>query len=114
MNANQLPYFQPKQQPNFGANAAAQSAATLAECDMMQDMLAEAKAMADGYCMQTQESSCPQLRQIMMENWGQTVNDQYAIFDAMRTRNWYPVKEAQQQEIAQAKQMFAQEKPQLQ
>ena len=113
MNANQQPQFQQNQQPNFGAGTA-QMQGAMAESDIMQDMLSSAKALADGYCIQTEETACPQLRQIMMENWSQTVNDQYTIFEAMRTRNWYQVKNAQPQEIQQAKQTFAQEKPQVQ
>lgn len=115
MNNNQQPPLsQQKQPPYFGTGSTQQEFASLGEWDMTQDLLECAKALADGYSLQTQESSCPQLRQIMMENWSQTVTDQYAIFDAMRARNWYQTKDAPQQEIQQAKQTFTQVKSQLQ
>ena len=112
-NQQQTPIAPQKQPPYFGGNAQ-QGNAALSEQGMMQDMLSCAKALADGYSLQTQESACPQLRQLLMENWGQTMTDQYAIFDAMRTRNWYPVKEAPQPDVEQAKQTFMQMKTQLQ
>lgn len=109
-------FVQPKQQmPYFGeAQGMATNNASMQEKDMMLDLLSSAKALADGYCIQTQEASCVQLRHMMMENWSQTMNDQYTIFDAMRTRGWYEVKEAPAQEIQQAKQTFTQEKQQMQ
>lgn len=112
-NHQQQPLAQQKQQPYFGAGMQ-QQFASLGEWDMTEDLLGCAKALADGYSLQTQESSCPQLRQIMMENWSQTVTDQYAIFDAMRARNWYQTNDAPAQQIQQAKQTFTQVKSQLQ
>ena len=106
------PFNQPGTKPYFGAIPQQESA--MQAQDMMLDLLTDAKALSDGYCAQAQEASCPQLRGIMMENWKQTMNDQYTIFEAMRTRGWYEVKEAQAQEIQQAKQTFAQQKSQMQ
>lgn len=110
----QQPLSQQQKAPYFGAEAPQQEFASLGEWDMVQDMLSCAKALADAYSVQTLEGSCPQLRQIMMENWSQTVTDQYAIFQAMQNKGWYQVKNAEQQEVAQAKQTFTQVKSQLQ
>ena len=106
------PFNQPGTKPYFGEIPP--QAQTMQSQDIMMDLLTDAKALSDGYCVQTQEASCPQLRRIMMENWNQTMNDQYAIFEAMRTRGWYEVKEAPAQEIQQAVQTFAQQKSKMQ
>ena len=42
-----------------------------------------------------------------------TANDQFQIFQQMQQRGWYQTKAAQQQDVQQAKQKFAQQKQQL-
>lgn len=110
---NKQPSQAQGKQPFFGGQQAQQGNAQFEEKDMTQDLLASAKALADSYSILTQETACPQLRQLMMENWNQTITDQYTIFDAMRQRNWYQVKDAPPQEIQTAKQQFTQMKNQL-
>ncbi len=112
MNAGEMPYFGEDRQANRQAGAGQQ--APMSEQDMTQDMLGCQKALANGYGTMILEASCPQLREILAQNWRQTVEDQYAIFEQMRTRGWYQTPPAQQQEIMASQQQFAQMQMQLQ
>lgn len=126
MSQQNMPYFDGNQQQNqqnqqqAGAQQATQpnqqagQQNALTEKDMVEDMLGCHKALANSYSVLILEASCPKLRNILMENWQQTVTDQYTIFDQMRTHGWYQMPTAQQQEIATSKQQFAQMQTQLQ
>lgn len=107
MKTDKMPYF------GEGRQGSGQQAA-LSEQDMAQDMLGCHKALANGYGTLILEASCPQLREILAQNWRQTVEDQYAIFEQMHARGWYQTPPAQQQEIMASQQQFAQMQMQLQ
>ena len=129
MSQQNMPYFGANEQQNQQAaqqqagqqnqqaaqqQQAGQQQAAFTEKDMVEDLLGCHKALANSYSVLILEASCPALRNILMENWQQTVTDQYTIFDQMRTRGWYQMPQAQQQEITTSKQQFAQMLTQLQ
>ena len=109
MAQQNMPFFGGAQQEQ----TAAQQQATLTEKDMADDMLSCHKALANSYSVLILEGSIPQLRSILMDNWQQTVTDQYVIFDQMRAHGWYQLPQAQPQEIESSKQQFAQVQTQL-
>ncbi|GHV01336.1 hypothetical protein FACS1894211_10840 [Clostridia bacterium] len=80
--------------------------AALAEKDMLQDILVLEKDMVKTYGHYLIEVSCPNLRNVLTKNLKDNAGDQYQVFAAMTARNYYPVKEAQEQDVQQAKTKF--------
>ena len=76
--------------------------------DRMEDLLSQEKYLIDGYATFIPEASCPNLRQVLSENLNGCFNNQYTVYDKMSQLGWYPTKSAQQAEINEAKQKFAQ------
>lgn len=80
---------------------------------MMTDLLDTAKHITEVYGAYVCEGSSDTLRQVLQNNMDATANDQFQIFQQMQQRGWYQTKVAQQQDVQQAKQKFAQQKQQL-
>ena len=74
------------------------------EKTMLEDLLNSQKQRMDAYCTLLWESSCPQQRMMLSDLLIEAAEDQFAIFELLRQKGWYPGKEASEQELQQAKQ----------
>ncbi|MDR3051034.1 MAG: spore coat protein [Oscillospiraceae bacterium] len=74
---------------------------------MIGDILTTEKALVGYYAAMSVETTCQQLRQVLTDNYTKVLGDQYQVFDLMKQRNWYPVKNAPAQEIQDAKTKFS-------
>lgn len=109
---NQGPMNQSK--TNFQPNMAGfQQNAHWTDEEITIDILTTEKTLAGFYAATACETTCQNLRQVLMDNMVKTVSDQYQVFDQMRQRNWYPVKNAPPQEVQDAKNKFTQMKNQI-
>jgi len=79
----------------------------------MEDLLSQEKFLLSGYSTFIPEASCPNLRQILVDNFNGCVQNQYTVFEEMDKLGWYPTKEAQQPDVQMARQKFEQLKGQL-
>ncbi|WP_035292093.1 spore coat protein [Clostridium sp. KNHs214] len=73
------------------------------EQELMQDILATEKQVISAYSTGITESSCPNLRNVLVDNFSRTQDIQYKVYDAMRQKGWYQTKDAQDNEVQQAK-----------
>ena len=73
------------------------------EKDLMQDLLATEKQVISAYSTGITESSCPNLRGTLINNYKNASDVQYKVFDAMRQKGWYPTKDAPSNEVQQLK-----------
>lgn len=80
--------------------------ANLTEQDLLNDLLNQEKQLMSSYATYIQEASCQNLRKILTNQFNQTSQDQYQVFDQMRQKGYYQPKDAQDQEVQQAKQNF--------
>ena len=80
-----------------------QTNGVLSEQDMMQDMLSEEKTLLSNYGTFIPEAACPQLRQVLTQNFTDCAQNQYDIFDRMNQLGWYPTKAAQAAEVSAAR-----------
>ena len=76
----------------------------LNERELLTDLLHTEKSMTKTYADNCTETSSPELRQMLIRHMSECADDQLKVFDEMHRRNMYPTKQAQQQEIQQAKQ----------
>ena len=81
--------------------------------DRMEDLIAQEKFLIDGYSTFIPEASCPELRRVLSDNLSACFNDQYAVFEKMQQKGWYPGKEAAQTDVDQVRQKFAQLQQQM-
>ncbi|MCB2293132.1 spore coat protein [Clostridium algoriphilum] len=75
----------------------------MTEKDLMQDLLATEKQSITAYSTGITESSCANLRNVLIDNFKNNQNIQYMIFDAMKQKGWYPTKDAADNEVQQLK-----------
>ncbi|AJA46171.1 spore coat protein [Clostridium pasteurianum DSM 525 = ATCC 6013] len=73
------------------------------EKEMMEDLLATEKQVISSYSTGITETSCTNLRGTLMNNFRGAQDIQYKIFDAMKQRGWYPIKDAPENEVQQLK-----------
>ena len=85
----------------------------MGEKELLNDLLNQEKQLISSYTMAISEASCPNLRNVMMQQFNQCVSDQLAVFDQMSSRGYYPVKDAPDQDVQQAKQTMTQLQSQL-
>ncbi len=85
----------------------------LTDQDRLGDMLSQEKQLIDTYSTYIPEASCPNLRQVLEDNFTDCVKDQYTVFDYMNQRGWYEVKTATAQEVTDAVNKCNQLKSQL-
>ena len=81
---------------------------------MLNDLLITAKQRMSAYSTLIAETTCPQLHTMLQDLFVEAAEDQYAIFDCMHKQGWYPVKQAKQEDITQAKEKAEQLKTSLQ
>ncbi|SCJ68914.1 MULTISPECIES: spore coat protein [unclassified Clostridium] len=78
----------------------------LTEQDMLTDLLGQEKQIVGLYSVAITEASTPELRQVLSNNFTNTTQDQYQTFDYMQQKGFYKIKQAQAQDIDQAKQTY--------
>ncbi|MEA4970909.1 MAG: spore coat protein [Candidatus Pelethousia sp.] len=84
----------------------------MTEQEMLTDILSQEKQLVKDYAGDLTESSCQNLRQLLISNMTECSQDQYCVFDEMRTRNMYATKQAPENEVQTAKQKMDQLKQQ--
>lgn len=75
----------------------------LSEKDLMHDLLATEKQVISSYSTGITETSCPNLRNTLVSNFKNAQDTQYKVFDAMRQKGWYTVKDAADTDVQKAK-----------
>jgi len=85
----------------------------IGEKEMLTDLLDQEKQLINLYSTGISESSCKNMRQVLTQNLNEICQDQYCVFDHMRTKGYYQGKTAPQNEVQQAKQKFSQMQTQL-
>ena len=78
----------------------------MSEQDLLNDLLNQEKQLMSTYSTYISEASCENLRKILVNQFNQTTQDQYQVFDQMRQKGYYQVKDANAQEVQQAKDNF--------
>ncbi|HEY8389848.1 MAG TPA: spore coat protein [Clostridia bacterium] len=79
---------------------------TFQEKDLLQDMLVLEKDIVRNYASYIVEASCPKLRDTLDQNMSSCADDQFSIFNAMKSRGYYQTKDAPQQEVQQQKEKY--------
>ena len=72
----------------------------LSEQDLLADLLNQEKQLLSAYTVALQESTCPQLRKLLINQFHQTSKDQFELFDQMRQKGYYQSKDATDTEIS--------------
>lgn len=75
----------------------------LTEKELMQDLLATEKQVVSSYSTMITETSCPNLRAVLVNNFKNVEGTQYKVFDAMKQKGWYQTKDAAKNEVQQVK-----------
>ena len=75
----------------------------LSEKDLMHDLLATEKQVISAYSVGLTETSCPNLRDTLVNNFKSAQDTQYKVFDAMRQKGWYQIKDAADDDVQKAK-----------
>ena len=76
--------------------------------DLVEDVLLIIKGVADLYLHGTIESSTLNVHSTFEKILNDTLCMQNEVYNAMAQKGWYPAQQAEQQQIEQAKQKFAQ------
>ena len=87
--------------------------AVLIEQYIMEDLLTQEKYLISSYSTFLPEATCPQLRQVLTDNFNECAASQYNVFDRMNQMGWYQTKNAPVPEIQAARQKFQQLKTQM-
>lgn len=85
----------------------------LGEKEILNDLLNTEKQILTTYSTAVTESSCANMRQLLLRNITQISDDQFNVFNAMVNKGYYQKKDAQDQDVQQAKQKFQQIQSQL-
>ncbi|SHJ07850.1 spore coat protein [Lutispora thermophila] len=85
----------------------------LTDQDIMNDLLAMEKQIASAYNTGITEASCQNLRKTLTDNLLDTQQLQYTIFDTMKRKGWYQTKDAQDQDVNNAKSKYTNIKNEL-
>lgn len=96
----------------FSQISGTQSASSIPEKDMMNDVLASQKFITDSYNTFTNECATPNVRDQFLRLLGEEHQIQAEVFDLMHQRGWYQTPAADQQKMQQAKQQFENAKTQ--
>ena len=78
------------------------------DVELLNDMLITEKNMIKNYSTFITETSCPEMRQVLTNNMTETARDQYNVFDTMRQKGYYQLKDAPSAEVIEAKQKLSQ------
>ncbi len=85
-----------------------QSQPMLDEKTLITDLLTTQKQRMSAYCTLLSETSCANMRMMLQDLFIEAAEDQFALFQLLQQKGWYPLKKAQQDEITQAKQQAQQ------
>ena len=85
----------------------------MSEKELLNDILNQEKSIVTLYSSAITESTCQDLRQVFTQNLQQTCQDQYTVFDQMRSKGYYQPKDADTNATQQAKTKFATLRSQL-
>jgi spore coat protein F len=85
----------------------------LGEKEILNDLLNTEKQIIGTYSTAVTESSCANMRQLLLRNITQCSDDQFSVFNAMLSKGYYQAKDATDQDVQQAKQKFQQMQSQL-
>ena len=83
---------------------------SLTDQDKMEDLLTAEKYLITSYSTFIPEAVCPQLKNVLTDNFNGCVHNQTEIFDKMNQLGWYPTKNAPKPEIEAARQKYQQMK----
>ncbi len=78
----------------------------MTEQDLLNDLLNQEKQLMSSYATFIQEASCENLRQVLTNQFNQTSQDQYQVFDQMRQKGYYQTKDADARDVQKAKDNF--------
>ena len=93
-------------QMNVNVNANHQ--AKMSEKELLDDLLTQEKHLLSLYNTALTESSCTNMREMLLKNLQELNQDQFNLFDQMAKRGYYPIKAAQDQDVQQVKQRVSQ------
>ena len=85
---------------------------TMNKQEMLSDLLTQEKDLVKDYAGNITESSCSNLRQLLLSNMTECSCDQYAVFEEMKNRQMYETKKAQQNDVQSTRQKLQQLKQQ--
>jgi|AGTN01.3.fsa_nt_gi Coat F domain. len=75
--------------------------------DSLMDLLMQEKDILKVYASFLPEGSCTELRTILQKNMDAITKEQFTVFEELKSRGWYQVKDAEAAAVNQAKQSFA-------
>ena len=78
------------------------------EVELLNDMLLTEKNMVKNYSAFITETSCPNMRRVLAKNMMETADDQHQIFEVLKRKGFYEVKDAPDHEVMAAKQKLSQ------
>lgn len=76
--------------------------------EMLQDLLNQEKQITELYSTTITESTCNNMRNVLQQNFQQSCQDQFSVFEQMSNRGFYTPDDAPAAKMAQAKQKFQQ------
>ena len=85
----------------------------LGEKEILNDILNQEKQIINTYTTAVTESSCANMRQLLLRNLTECSDDQFSIYNTMVSKGYYLKKDAADQDVQQAKQKFQQLQSQL-
>ncbi len=78
----------------------------MTEKELLTDLLNQEKQMMSLYATGIQEASCKNLRKILGNQFSQTSQDQFELFDQMREKGYYQTQDAASQYVQQVKNTY--------
>lgn len=87
--------------------------ASFTEKELMNDLLMSEKQVSSAYTVGITESSCSNLRNLLLQCEQNVLCNQENIFQSMNQRGWYQVKKAPTQDVQSAKDKYNQMKSEL-
>jgi spore coat protein F len=89
------------------------SSNAMGEKEILNDLLNTEKQLISAYSTAITESSCSNMRHLMMKNIEETAEDQFNVFNVMINEGYYQTKDAQEKDMQRAKQKYQQIQSQL-
>ena len=93
---------------NQNQNTQAGQSQPLSDQELAFDLLYQEKSLLANITSEVLEASQPGMRQVLNDCYMQIGQDQLEIFNQMQRQGWYPVKQAQPQDVQTAKQKYQQ------
>ena len=81
---------------------------TMTQQELLTDILNQERTLIKEYTSNITESSCTNLRQLLLNNMTEVAADQYTVFEQMKNRQMYETKKAQQNEVQSTRQKVQQ------